>query len=106
MNTIDAIRLKEKLDNSTQPPVLLDVRQPAECEICKIEGSILIPLDELRYRLDELDRNREIVVICHHGLRSMRAGTLLEAAGFKHVLNLTGGIDAWATLVDPNITKY
>lgn len=109
MNTIDAITLKEKLRNTAgteQAPLLLDVREPAECAICKIEDSIMIPLDELRYRMEELDSNRDIVIICHHGLRSMRAGMMLENAGFKYISNLSGGIDAWATLVDPSLTKY
>ncbi len=87
-------------------PVLLDVREPYEHEICRIAGSKLIPLKELGRRLGELDRSREIVVYCHHGRRSAAAVRLLRRAGYRKAMNLKGGIEAWAELVDHRMARY
>jgi rhodanese-related sulfurtransferase len=85
---------------------LLDVREPWEFEKCRIEGSRLIPLAQLPARLGELDRERTTVVICHHGVRSLRAASYLEHCGFGDVVNLTGGVDAWARSVDNGMAVY
>ncbi|HDP88548.1 MAG TPA: sulfurtransferase, partial [Thioalkalivibrio sp.] len=84
----------------------LDVREPWEFELARIDGSELLPLGQLPARLDELDSSRETVVICHHGVRSMQAAFFLQARGFKTVINLAGGIDAWSREVDPTIPVY
>ncbi len=89
-----------------RPIVLLDVREAHEWEICHIEGARLIPLGELPARLNELDGHDEIVTHCHSGVRSMQALEILQAAGFRKVRNLRGGIDAWSTDVDPTIPRY
>ncbi|HWP90570.1 MAG TPA: molybdopterin-synthase adenylyltransferase MoeB, partial [Thermodesulfobacteriota bacterium] len=81
--------------------VILDVREPGEYEICRLEGSKLIPLNELHSRVNELDTADEIVVHCHHGVRSLRATTFLRNLGFKKVKSLKGGIDEWAINYDP-----
>lgn len=86
-------------------PLLLDVREPYEHEICHIGGSTLIPLGQLRERMNELDTSRPIVVYCHHGDRSARAVKLLRMAGYK-ATNLTGGIEAWREQVDPSMRGY
>ena len=86
--------------------VLLDVREPFEHTIAAIAGSRLIPLGELPGRLRELDGHAAIVAYCHHGIRSARARDILQAAGFANVRSLTGGIDAWATTVDPALSRY
>jgi adenylyltransferase/sulfurtransferase len=86
--------------------VVLDVREPHEYEIARIEGARLIPLSELLGRLRELDRRAEIVAHCHHGIRSLQAREILKGAGFANVRSLSGGIDAWAREVDPNVPRY
>ena len=86
--------------------VLIDVREPLEWEICHIDGTTLIPLEQLPERLNELDGHKEIVTHCHTGVRSMRALEILRAAGFSRVRSLAGGIDAWSTDVDPSVPRY
>jgi adenylyltransferase/sulfurtransferase len=86
--------------------VLLDVRLPLEWEICHIEGSQLIPLAELPNRLGELESQREIVTVCHTGVRSLHAVELLAAAGFQNVRSMRGGVHAWAEEVDPTMARY
>jgi adenylyltransferase/sulfurtransferase len=86
--------------------VLLDVREPFEHAIAAIPGSLLVPLAELPGRLRGLDGHAAIVAYCHHGLRSARARDILLAAGFGNVRSLAGGIDAWATTVDPTLPRY
>ena len=86
--------------------VLLDVRESHEYEIVKIEGSRLIPLSELHLRTNELDTADTVVVYCHHGQRSLNAIKTLEHFGFKKLKHLRGGIDAWATEVDPEMAQY
>ena len=86
--------------------VLVDVREPHEYEIVKIEGSKLIPLSELHLRTNELDTADTIVTYCHHGQRSLQAIKTLEHFGFKKLKHLRGGIDAWATEVDQEMARY
>jgi adenylyltransferase/sulfurtransferase len=85
---------------------LLDVREPHELEISRLEGADLIPLGQLAARLSELDSAQEMVVFCKSGTRSARALELLVSAGFRKVKNLKGGINAWAREVDPNLPIY
>ncbi len=89
-------------------PALLDVRSEGEHDTAKLPGSILIPLPELPDRLDELDelRDAEVVVYCHHGVRSRSGAAVLLAAGFRDVVSLRGGIDAWSVRVDPRVPRY
>jgi sulfur-carrier protein adenylyltransferase/sulfurtransferase len=86
--------------------VLLDVRSPQEIAICRIEGSIHIPLQELPQRIGELDPGKTIVAYCHTGVRSARAQGFLERSGFPRVINLRGGIEAWSLEVDPSVPRY
>ena len=85
---------------------LLDVRQDWEFQTARIEGSILIPMGQVASRIAELDSAAETVVICHHGGRSMQVAGLLEQLGFPNVINLAGGVDAWARSVDPSMPVY
>lgn len=87
-------------------PQLLDVREPHELEISRIDGADLIPLGQLAARLPELDSAREMVVFCKSGTRSARALELLAGAGFRKVKNLRGGINAWAEQIDPRLPQY
>jgi rhodanese-related sulfurtransferase len=93
-------------DASREPPVLVDVREPWEFELCRIEGSRLIPLGELARRIDELPRERALVMVCHTGRRSQNAAMLLAQAGFTDVQNLSGGVEGWAVEVDPSMRRY
>ncbi|MBK8157671.1 MAG: sulfurtransferase [Rhodospirillaceae bacterium] len=85
---------------------LLDVREPWEYKLCHIATSRAIPLGELQERSDELTDDRPLVVICHHGMRSMNATLWLRRQGYVNAVNLSGGIDAWARLVDPTMARY
>jgi len=87
-------------------PTLLDVREPWENALCRIPGAILIPMGELPGRIDELNPDAETVVICHHGVRSYHAARYLESLGFGDVVNLSGGVAAWADEVDPAMPRY
>lgn len=87
-------------------PVLLDVREPWEWNLCRLPGAILIPMRELPTRLQELNKDAETVVICHHGVRSFHAARYLETTGFSDVVNLSGGVAAWADEVDPAMPRY
>lgn len=87
-------------------PVLLDVREPWEWDICRLPGARLIPMRDLPARLAELNKAAETVVICHHGVRSHHAARYLETAGFDNVINLSGGVAAWADEVDPAMPRY
>jgi adenylyltransferase/sulfurtransferase len=98
-------QLKARLEKGT-PPLLLDVREAPEVELCRLPGAVHIPLGELPGRLDELARDGEIVAYCKMGGRSAYAAELLRRAGFARVMNLAGGIDAWAEEVDPGMLRY
>jgi adenylyltransferase/sulfurtransferase len=86
--------------------VLLDVREPWENSLAKLDGSILIPLGTLPQSLSKLDRNTEIIAYCHHGMRSADATGFLLQQGFPNVKNLVGGIDAWSVQVDSSVPRY
>lgn len=86
--------------------VLLDVRTPQEYQIARIEGAVLIPLQELPDRLNELDTASMIVAQCHGGVRSAQAVHFLRQHGFAKTRNLAGGIDAWSREVDPGVPRY
>ena len=102
---ITAGQLKTAIDSGKRP-VLLDVREPYEYSLCRLESSTLIPVEELDTRLGELKRDSEIVVYCHVGIRSASAVRLLRQAGFANVRNLQGGIDEWARQVDNKMPRY
>lgn len=85
---------------------LLDVREEWEFQTANIEGSLLIPMGQVASRIAELDSTAETVVICHHGGRSRQVAGLLEQLGFPNVINLAGGVDAWARSVDPSMPVY
>jgi adenylyltransferase/sulfurtransferase len=89
-----------------EPPIVLDVREPFELELARMDGATEVPLGQLPARLGELDSRRPIVTVCHHGMRSLRAAELLRGAGFGRVRSLAGGIDAWAREIDPTVPRY
>lgn len=93
-------------DDSRPAPLLLDVREPWEFELCHLDGAQHMPMHLVPVRLGELSPDQDIVVICHHGARSMQVGMFLESRGFAAITNLTGGVEAWATEVDPTMRRY
>lgn len=94
------------LRDGDAPPVLLDVREPWEREIAALPDSLNIPMGEIPDAVADLPRDRAIVVMCHHGMRSARVAGWLRVQGFDRVLNLAGGIDAWARHIDPSTGTY
>lgn len=104
MKSISAKELSIMLKDS-ESFTLLDVREPIEIEFASIGGKS-IPLSELTYRVNELEKTASIVVLCHHGFRSSQAQAFLISQGFINVMNLDGGIDDWSNSVDPSVPKY
>jgi sulfur-carrier protein adenylyltransferase/sulfurtransferase len=106
MQEITVRELKSKLD-AGEDFQLIDVREPSEYAVAKIEGAKLIPLGEIVKRKDELDESREAVIHCKAGVRSAKAIEALKAAGYSGELkNVAGGITAWSNEVDPSVPKY
>ena len=106
MSEITPTELKEYLAVANPPPLLLDVRDEAEYAICHIADSRLIPMDQIPAAHEGLDLEQEIIVICHHGIRSARVAGYLKQIGFSKVFNLAGGIHAWACEVDKTMSTY
>ncbi|MBI1358366.1 MAG: molybdopterin-synthase adenylyltransferase MoeB [Acidobacteria bacterium] len=105
LSEITPLELKAKLD-AGEPIFVLDVREPHEYEIARIEGTTLIPLGQLARRVEELDSTADIVIHCKSGMRSAKAQRLLKDMGFSRVTNLTGGILRWSEDVDPDVPQY
>tara|TARA_B110000285_G_scaffold215985_1_gene262850 strand:+ start:2997 stop:3317 length:321 start_codon:yes stop_codon:yes gene_type:complete len=94
------------LRNNNEDVILLDVREDSELEICRIENALHIPMNEIPERCEALPLDRPLVVFCHHGMRSMSVLHYLESRGFENVINMGGGIHAWATDVDNSTPLY
>lgn len=104
MTDISPQDLKVRLDRR-DPIVLLDVREDWETALCRLENATHIPIEEIEFRTTELDPADEIVVYCHHGVRSAAVANFLRQQGFKAV-NLAGGLDSWARAVDSTMKRY
>ena len=102
---IDATEL-DRRRRAGDPIAIVDVREPWELELCRLPESEAIPLDALPAHLSELPRDRPLVLVCHHGVRSQRATAWLRAHGFDNAVNLIGGVDAWAREIDPAMRTY
>lgn len=98
----------DRLLREGDPVFLLDVRKEWEHETCALPNSLLIPLDELAARADEITppEGALVVAYCHHGVRSLSAAALLEHLGRPGVVSLRGGIDAWSVNIDPSMPRY
>jgi rhodanese-related sulfurtransferase len=97
--------------SSAQPasdgPVLLDVREPWEFQTASLPGSLLMPMGDVASRAHaELDPDAHIVVLCHHGQRSLSVAMWLRGQGFERAQSLAGGIDSWSRIVDPTVPRY
>ena len=95
-----------RADAARAAPVLVDVREPWEYAHCHIEGSQLMPLQTVPANVAALPRDRDLVLVCHHGNRSQRAAQWLEQQGYSRLFNLAGGVERWATEVDPAMPRY
>ncbi len=87
-------------------PVVIDVREPWELELAKIDGATHLPMGEIPARIQEIDPAHPTVVICHHGVRSLQVVAYLQRMGFDNLHNLSGGIDAWSRTVDRSVPVY
>lgn len=107
MQQITPLELKQRLDTG-ESLTLLDVRESWEFQLCHIDQSLHIPLGDLfePQSLEQLDKQIEVIAICHHGIRSLRAAALLQQHGFERITNLQGGVHHWAHQVDPNMARY
>lgn len=104
MERLDVDAVRGALDENTL--TLLDVREQWEFELAHVEGSVHIPMGEVPLRAAELDPDQPLAVICHHGMRSLQVALFLEQQGFSRVMNVEGGIDAWARRLDPEMPRY
>ena len=105
MSEISPQELKARLA-SGERPLLLDVRQDWETQICRLEHAVHIPIEEIEFRAEELDPQTETVVYCHQGVRSAAVAEYLTQLGFRDVKNLAGGLDVWARTVDSSMRRY
>ena len=115
VDSIDVVLLAHALNagesSQLSNALLLDVREPWEFETARIERSVNIPMSTLVARIDEVralqnSADAPVVVICHHGIRSMQCARYLAGQGMERLINLTGGIDAWSTQIDPAVPAY
>ena len=104
MSSMSATEMAAYLQQAS--PLLLDVREPWEFEICHIEGSTNLPMGQIPQRVDDLPASDEIVVICHHGVRSQQVIRYLQGQMTASLINLDGGVDAWAREVDRDMPLY
>ena len=105
MSEISPHDLKARLDRH-EAPLLLDVRQDWETQLCRLPNAVHIPIEELELRVAELNSQDEIVVYCHQGVRSAAVAEYLRSLGFRDVSNLSGGLDLWARTIDPSMRRY
>ena len=105
---IDCHSVQAKLQNDKNSIFLLDCREPAEHELANLPEAHLLPMSELSLRIEELQphREREIIVLCHLGMRSRDVTHWLREQGFKKVKSMTGGIDQWSQQIDPSVPRY
>lgn len=104
MQTVTPLELAQRLQLS--PPVLLDVREHWEVQLAALPHALHIPMGEISHRWQELPADADIVVYCHHGVRSAHVVAFLERVGMSRVYNLAGGIDAWSAEIDPTVARY
>ena len=109
MNPLEiTVREAKSLLDSPVPPRLVDVREPDEFAVCKIDGAELLPLStfvqDFPARL--VDKSQEIALYCHHGMRSLRAAEFLSGHGYTDAKSIAGGIEAWSLEIDPSVARY
>ena len=97
--------VKERLDRG-EPLLLVDVREPHEHAICRIEGAVLIPMGSIPVNLQKLDGDEDVVCYCHHGMRSLDVANWLRAQGVTSARSMAGGIERWSVEIDPTVPRY
>lgn len=102
---IDVETLKEMAENKADF-VIVDVREAWELATCKFDDALHIPMQQIPYNVDQLPTDKTVVVVCHHGVRSLHVMSFLRNHGFDNATSLRGGIDAWAKRVDPLMATY
>ncbi len=90
----------------TDGVVLVDVREPWERETAKIDGSLFIPMGDIPARIQELDPDDRVIVVCHHGVRSLNVAAWLRQQGYEQAQSMAGGIDRWSRFIDPKVPLY
>ena len=100
---VDVVTAAAEIENGA---TVLDVREPAELVVCQIQGSLNIPMGQIPLSLHILPRDKYLLVMCHHGMRSGQVTAFLRNKGFDCVVNVAGGIEAWAQQVDPQMSRY
>jgi adenylyltransferase/sulfurtransferase len=106
LEDLDPTTVAQRLKERPESVVLLDVREVFERQLAAIRPSLHIPMADVPGRLDEIPKDREVIVYCHSGGRSLLVASFLDENGFASVANLSGGIDAWSLDVDPNVPRY
>jgi len=107
MQSVRPVDLHDWLqDAGRSAPGILDVREAWETALCSLPGCVDLPLSQGIGALEQLPRDRDWVVLCHHGMRSSQVAMIMERSGFPRVYNLDGGIDAWARTVEPSMARY
>jgi rhodanese-related sulfurtransferase len=99
-------QLHDWLGREGRWPVILDVREPWELQVCALPNFTHIPMGQIPVRVAELDPKTDLVVVCHHGVRSQQVANFLDRHGFSRIYNLRGGVDAWARDIDPGMATY
>jgi len=99
-------QLNERLTKGGPAPTIVDVREPWELKVASLPGATHIPMRQIPMSLASLPRDGELVIMCHHGVRSQHVAQFLEQQGFTKIFNLRGGIDAWSKEIDSNVPVY
>jgi rhodanese-related sulfurtransferase len=102
---ITAVEVKQRLDRGDKL-LLVDVREPLEHALCRIEGAVLIPMGSIPSNLQKLDTDDDVICFCHHGMRSLDVANWLRYQGVKSAKSMAGGIDRWSLEVDPKVPRY
>lgn len=97
--------VKQLLDRG-EKLLLVDVREPHEHAICRIEGAVLIPMGSIPANLQKLDIDEDVICFCHHGMRSLDVANWLRARGVATAKSMAGGIDRWSLEIDPKVPRY
>jgi rhodanese-related sulfurtransferase len=95
-----------ELRSAGTPHTVLDVREAVELDVCRLDGALHIPMADVPARIGDLPKDQPLIVVCHHGARSLRVVNFLQNAGFDNAINLNAGIDAWALEIDPSMQRY
>lgn len=102
---ITTAELKKRLD-AGEKILLIDVREPWEYEVCRIDGAKLIPMRTIPANLQSLDADGPVICYCHHGMRSLDVAVWLQKQGVESARSLAGGIDKWSAEIDPKVPRY